>query len=136
MTQSDDTIDRRCSICGRHKNDVKALFDTGRGILICDRCIKGLYKSLGADAGEAEALSEANASAGIADILSAHIPRWTRALLTRADLSTQTARCGSARTDGCSRRRRERRTKPLLRSVRCTGATYAHMRIINIKIFN
>ncbi len=74
MTQSDDTIDRRCSICGRHKNDVKALFDTGRGILICDRCIKGLYKSLGADAGEAEALHEESSPAGIADILSAHIP--------------------------------------------------------------
>ena len=46
MTQSDDTIDRRCSICGRHKNDVKALFDTGRGILICDRCIKGLLNQI------------------------------------------------------------------------------------------
>ena len=74
MTQSDDTIDRRCSICGRHKNDVKALFDTGRGILICDRCIKGLYKSLGAEAGQAEAAQDENAPAGIEDILSARIP--------------------------------------------------------------
>ena len=72
MTQSDDSIERRCSICGRHKADVKSLFDTGRGIYICDRCIRGLYKSLGADEAE-EGASEASHSAA-EDILKAPIP--------------------------------------------------------------
>ena len=71
MTQSDDSMDRRCSICGRHKADVKALLDTGRGILVCDRCIRGLYRSLGADAEESAAQPERTAAE---DILSAPIP--------------------------------------------------------------
>ena len=37
----------RCSICGRIKADTKALIDTGRGICVCDRCIKGLMKAVG-----------------------------------------------------------------------------------------
>ncbi|MCF0254621.1 MAG: ATP-dependent Clp protease ATP-binding subunit ClpX, partial [Duodenibacillus sp.] len=37
---------RRCSVCGRHKDDVKELVDTGRGILVCGRCIRGLAKAL------------------------------------------------------------------------------------------
>lgn len=43
-------LDLRCSVCGRHKNDCGSLIDTGRGILLCDRCIKGLFKTLGSDA--------------------------------------------------------------------------------------
>ncbi|MBO5657941.1 MAG: ATP-dependent Clp protease ATP-binding subunit ClpX [Duodenibacillus sp.] len=41
------STDQRCSVCGRHRDDSKAMVDTGRGIVLCDRCIKGLYKTLG-----------------------------------------------------------------------------------------
>ncbi len=36
----------RCSICGRCRADCHDLVDTGRGILVCDRCIKGLAAAL------------------------------------------------------------------------------------------
>lgn len=42
-----DKEDERCSVCGRIKDDCKALIDTGSGIKICDRCIKGLMKAAG-----------------------------------------------------------------------------------------
>ena len=42
-----DKEEERCSVCGRIKDDCKALIDTGSGIKICDRCIKGLMKAAG-----------------------------------------------------------------------------------------
>ena len=42
-----DKEEERCSVCGRIKDDCKALIDTGSGIRICDRCIKGLMKAAG-----------------------------------------------------------------------------------------
>ena len=47
MFDKKKTDDLRCSICGRHKNDTEVLVDTGQGILICDRCVKGLMKAIG-----------------------------------------------------------------------------------------
>lgn len=60
MFDKKKTDDLRCSICGRHKNDTEVLVDTGQGILICDRCVKGLMKAMGI---EAPAKSPAAASA-------------------------------------------------------------------------
>ena len=78
----DKTNDLRCSICGRHKEDVETLIDTHRGFYICDRCIRGLMSAIGpsegaagagagTDAGEKTAGGEKSA---VADILSAPIP--------------------------------------------------------------
>lgn len=60
MFDKKKTDDLRCSICGRHKNDTEVLVDTGQGILICDRCVKGLMKAMGI---EAPAKSPADATA-------------------------------------------------------------------------
>ena len=38
---------QRCSICGRCREDCGDLIDTGRSILVCDRCIRGLVAALG-----------------------------------------------------------------------------------------
>ncbi len=73
----DNRNDLRCSICGRHKNDVETLIDTHRGFYVCDRCIRGLMQAIGgstaasADAGSAPAQAEGSV---VADILSAPIP--------------------------------------------------------------
>lgn len=65
----------RCSICGRHKNDVETLIDTHRGFLICDRCIRGMMSAVGGSASaHGESASESNSEAAVADILSAPIP--------------------------------------------------------------
>ena len=65
----------RCSICGRHKNDVETLIDTHRGFLICDRCIRGMMSAVGGSASaHGETASESSSEASVADILSAPIP--------------------------------------------------------------
>ena len=65
----------RCSICGRHKNDVETLIDTHRGFLICDRCIRGMMSAVGGSASaHGETVSESSSEAAVADILSAPIP--------------------------------------------------------------
>ena len=65
----------RCSICGRHKNDVVTLIDTHRGFLICDRCIRGMMSAVGgSDSAHGETASESSSEAAVADILSAPIP--------------------------------------------------------------
>lgn len=65
----------RCSICGRHKNDVETLIDTHRGFLICDRCIRGMMSAVGGSASaHGETASESSSEAAGADILSAPIP--------------------------------------------------------------
>lgn len=65
----------RCSICGRHKNDVETLIDTHRGFLICDRCIRGMMSAVGGSASaHGETASETSSEAAVADILSAPIP--------------------------------------------------------------
>ena len=65
----------RCSICGRHKNDVETLIDTHRGFLICDRCIRGMMSAVGGSASaHGETASESSSEATVADILSAPIP--------------------------------------------------------------
>lgn len=65
----------RCSICGRHKNDVETLIDTHRGFLICDRCIRGMMSAVGGSASaHGESASESSSEAAVADILSAPIP--------------------------------------------------------------
>ena len=65
----------RCSICGRHKNDVETLIDTHRGFLICDRCIRGKMSAVGGSASaHGETASESSSEAAVADILSAPIP--------------------------------------------------------------
>lgn len=65
----------RCSICGRHKNDVETLIDTHRGFLICDRCIRGMMSAVGGSASAyGETASESSSEAAVADILSAPIP--------------------------------------------------------------
>lgn len=66
-----DKEEERCSVCGRIKDDCKALIDTGSGIKICDRCIKGLMKAAGftataspqATAGEEPGADNATAAA-------------------------------------------------------------------------
>ena len=65
----------RCSICGRHKNDVETLIDTHRGFLICDRCIRGMMSAVGGSASaHGETASKSSSEAAVADILSAPIP--------------------------------------------------------------
>lgn len=65
----------RCSICGRHKNDVETLIDTHRGFLICDRCIRGMMSAVGGSvSAHGETASESSSEAAVADILSAPIP--------------------------------------------------------------
>ena len=65
----------RCSICGRHKNDVETLIDTHRGFLICDRCIRGMMSAVGGSASaHGETASVSSSEAAVADILSAPIP--------------------------------------------------------------
>lgn len=65
----------RCSICGRHKNDVETLIDTHRGFLICDRCIRGMMSAVGGPASaHGETASDSSSEAAVADILSAPIP--------------------------------------------------------------
>lgn len=65
----------RCSICGRHKNDIETLIDTHRGFLICDRCIRGMMSAVGGSASaHGETASESSSEAAVADILSAPIP--------------------------------------------------------------
>lgn len=65
----------RCSICGRHKNDVETLIDTHRGFLICDRCIRGMMSAVGGSASaHGETASELSSETAVADILSAPIP--------------------------------------------------------------
>lgn len=65
----------RCSICGRHKNDVETLIDTHRGFFICDRCIRGMMSAVGGSASaHGETASESSSEAAVADILSAPIP--------------------------------------------------------------
>lgn len=65
----------RCSICGRHKNDVETLIDTHRGFLICDRCIRGMMSAVGGSASaHGETASESSSETAVADILSAPIP--------------------------------------------------------------
>ena len=65
----------RCSICGRHKNDVETLIDTHRGFLICDRCIRGMMSAVGGSASaHGETASESSSEAAVADILTAPIP--------------------------------------------------------------
>ena len=70
--------DLRCSICGRHKNDVETLIDTHRGFLICDRCIRGMMSAIGGGASTSSshdtAAADSSADASVADILSAPIP--------------------------------------------------------------
>ena len=66
-----DKEEERCSVCGRIKDDCKALIDTGSGIKICDRCINGLMKAAGftataspqATAGEEPGADNATAAA-------------------------------------------------------------------------
>ena len=67
----DNNKDLRCSICGRHKNDVETLIDTHRGILICDRCIRGLSAAVG---GTSAAPEQDEQTQAVSDILSAPIP--------------------------------------------------------------
>lgn len=72
----DNKNDLRCSICGRHKNDVETLIDTHRGFYVCDRCIRGLMQAIGGSptaSAESGAPAETEGSA-VADILSAPIP--------------------------------------------------------------
>lgn len=65
----------RCSICGRHKNDVETLIDTHRGFLICDRCIRGMMSAVGGSASaHGETASDSSSEAAVADILSSPIP--------------------------------------------------------------
>jgi ATP-dependent Clp protease ATP-binding subunit ClpX len=65
----------RCSICGRHKNDIETLIDTHRGFLICDRCIRGMMSAVGGSASaHGETASDSSSEAAVADILSAPIP--------------------------------------------------------------
>ena len=70
--------DLRCSICGRHKNDVETLIDTHRGFLICDRCIRGMMSAIGGGTSTTSshdtAVADSSADASVADILSAPIP--------------------------------------------------------------
>ena len=79
-----DKEEERCSVCGRIKDDCKALIDTGSGIKICDRCIKGLMKAAGFTATAAP-----QATAGEepeADNATAAAPELTEKLLTPQEL--------------------------------------------------
>lgn len=79
-----DKEEERCSVCGRIKDDCKALIDTGSGIKICDRCIKGLMKAAGFTATAAP-----QATAGEepeADNATAAAPKLTEKLPTPQEL--------------------------------------------------
>lgn len=79
-----DKEEERCSVCGRIKDDCKALIDTGSGIKICDRCIKGLMKAAGFTATAAP-----QATAGEepeADNATAAVPELTEKLPTPQEL--------------------------------------------------
>ena len=52
MDDYSDKDNIRCSICGRIKADCGDVIDTGRGIYVCERCIRGLARALGTDKGE------------------------------------------------------------------------------------
>lgn len=68
----DKNKDLRCSICGRHKNDVETLIDTHRGFYICNNCIRGMMAAIGGiGAPSSEAAPESLAAA---EILSGPIP--------------------------------------------------------------
>ena len=74
-----DKEEERCSVCGRIKDDCKALIDTGSGIKICDRCIKGLMKAAGftataAPQGTAGEESEADNATAAAPELTEKLP--------------------------------------------------------------
>lgn len=68
----EEGIDCRCSICGRHKSDCQTLIDTGRGIMVCDRCIKGLAKALGSESEELD--QEQSEKKAVEDILKRPVP--------------------------------------------------------------
>ncbi len=79
-----DKEEERCSVCGRIKDDCKALIDTGSGIKICDRCIKGLMKAAGFTA-----TASPQATAGEepeADNATAAAPQLTEKLPTPQEL--------------------------------------------------
>ena len=79
-----DKEEERCSVCGRIKDDCKALIDTGSGIKICDRCIKGLMKAAGFTA-----MAAPQATAGEepeADNATAAAPELTEKLPTPQEL--------------------------------------------------
>lgn len=79
-----DKEEERCSVCGRIKDDCKALIDTGSGIKICDRCIKGLMKAAGFTA---TAAPQATAGAeSEADNATAAAPELTEKLPTPQEL--------------------------------------------------
>ncbi len=75
--------DQRCSICGRIKADCGSLIDTGRGICVCDRCIKGLMKAVGFSA---KAASPEAAAEGEDDATEAAAPELTEKLPTPQEL--------------------------------------------------
>ena len=79
-----DTEDERCSVCGRIKADCKALIDTGSGIKICDRCIKGLMKAAGFSASAAPAAAPAGDAA--AEETAAAVPELPEKLPTPQEL--------------------------------------------------
>ena len=80
---TNDSDDSRCSICGRIKADCGSLIDTGRGIRVCDRCIKGLMKAVGFSAAAASAQ---NAAAEEPEGEAAAAPEMTEKLPTPQEL--------------------------------------------------
>ena len=79
-----DKEEERCSVCGRIKDDCKALIDTGSGIKICDRCIKGLMKAAGFTATVAPQATAGEESE--ADNATAAAPELTEKLPTPQEL--------------------------------------------------
>ena len=79
-----DKEEERCSVCGRIKDDCKALIDTGSGIKICDRCIKGLMKAAGFTATAAPQATAGEESE--ADNATAAAPELTEKLPTPQEL--------------------------------------------------
>lgn len=79
-----DKEEERCSVCGRIKDDCKALIDTGSGIKICDRCIKGLMKAAGFTATAAPQATAGEESE--ADNVTAAAPELTEKLPTPQEL--------------------------------------------------
>ena len=79
-----DKEEERCSVCGRIKGDCKALIDTGSGIKICDRCIKGLMKAAGFTAAAAPQAAAGEEAA--ADDVPAAAPELTEKLPTPQEL--------------------------------------------------
>lgn len=69
-----DTHDMRCTICGRHKDDTQSLIDTGRGIYICDRCIKGLANAINLNVTTAQGEEAETAAATVTDPLAGELP--------------------------------------------------------------